>query len=249
RTSRASSTTCREKEDRRRVACWCSQRGVSSDIAIQAIAASEKPSTRVHVPCPPPCWYEATFTMVPRPRVVLAERLSGTLFGYDFQHRLAIIAVGNLQDRKQFAGDTAVVELIGGICLPIVRAASRIGESDAMQASDPLRRKHAGEGLPTIGRLRFAIDFRRRSVRSALDVADAVLERDEDAALCIDPQALNLGGHPGPVKADQISRRAGRKIWPKIRFGLIGAGVDRCRRHGRCIVDDTSEILAGPVSR
>lgn len=130
-----------------------------------------------------------------------------------------------MQDRKQFAGDTAVVELIGGICLPIVRAASRIGESDAMQASDPLRRKHAGEGLPTISRLRFAIDFRRRSVRSALDIADAGLERDEDTALCIDPQALNLGGHPGPVKADQISRRASRKIWPKIRFGLIGAGV------------------------
>jgi hypothetical protein len=36
---------------------------VSSDAAIQTITASEKPSTRVHAPC----WYAATFTMVPRP--------------------------------------------------------------------------------------------------------------------------------------------------------------------------------------
>jgi hypothetical protein len=36
---------------------------VVSDAAIHAITASEKPLTRVHAPC----WYEATFTMVPRP--------------------------------------------------------------------------------------------------------------------------------------------------------------------------------------
>jgi hypothetical protein len=40
---------------------------VVSDAAIHAITASEKPFTRVHAPCPTPCWYEATFTMVPRP--------------------------------------------------------------------------------------------------------------------------------------------------------------------------------------
>jgi hypothetical protein len=40
---------------------------VVSDAAIHAITASEKPLTRVHAPCPTPCWYEATLTMVPRP--------------------------------------------------------------------------------------------------------------------------------------------------------------------------------------
>ena len=47
----------------RPIGCCLYQGIVSSDVAIQAMTASEKPSTRVHAPCPTPCWYEATFTM------------------------------------------------------------------------------------------------------------------------------------------------------------------------------------------
>jgi hypothetical protein len=141
--------------------------------------------------------------------------------------------------------DPRVVEFLERIELPIVRRASRIGETGCVQALKALGRQDARQGRPAIGGLGLAIDGGGRRLGRALDETDIRLEHHEDSAIEIDPEALDFARHSRAIDIDQLGGRTERNDGR----GRIGAGVYGGPRQGGRVIDHAGEILPRPIAR